>query len=120
VKHLVTDDLYQGYQDYLDIMKEEQICDVLENIMLHQISVLSLKDQKDDAKDRVSIYLKGIMVDYTISEINGNIRRNVSRSMEAFADIYYFSRKGDMWMLDYIDNNPDGLDFVVAKRYREK
>ncbi len=55
--------------------------------------------------DTFTVYIKGRLVDYTISDKTQQIYVNKSKSQKAFIDLYYFIRQENSWHLDKIDNN---------------
>lgn len=84
------------------------------------MKIISCEDFNDDSKDSFIAYIKGTIVDYTISEKTGQIIKNPEREEEKFKDTFHFVRKGNKWLLNYIDNDITIIELIAAKNYREK
>lgn len=120
VKEFITDGLYVDYKQQLDIMVTNQEKNILESINVADIKIISCEDFSDNSKDSFIAYIKGSIVDYTISEKTGRIIKNEKQEEEKFKDTYHFVRQRNKWLLNYIDNDVTISDLISAKNYREK
>ncbi|HEV2833327.1 MAG TPA: hypothetical protein VGW31_15210, partial [Hanamia sp.] len=84
------------------------------------VKIISCEDFSDNSKDSFIAYIKGSIVDYTISEKTGRIIKNEKQEEEKFEDTYHFVRQRNKWLLNYIDNDVTISDLISAKNYREK
>jgi hypothetical protein len=66
---------------------------------------IGMEDHEGKVQDTFTVYIKGKMVDYIVSDKTGRIYTNSSKSSKLFVDLYYFVRNNDNWLLDKIDNN---------------
>jgi hypothetical protein len=105
VKDLVTDRLYHDYQKQLDWQKVKHEQNVIESIDIRRAQIIGVEDHSGKDEDKFTVYIKGKLVDYTISDKTGKIYENKSKSKTRFVDLYYFIRNGDKWLLDKIDND---------------
>ena len=119
VKDIVTPELYEGYKEVLDGMKERGEKNILREIDITDTSVIGCEDYKDDTKDRFIAYIKGTMLDYTILEQTGEIIQNPERTVQKFSDEYHFVRVDNQWHLESIDNSVNLLKILVARNYKE-
>lgn len=121
VEHRVSPLLYDRYQLIFERMKHNKIQFVTDQFSITKIEIIKARDLKDDTKDSFSASISRSIVDYktngntnTILEWNSNKRRK-------FKDIYHFTRKGQHWILDRIENEITFWDIIfVGSSKKEK
>jgi predicted lipid-binding transport protein (Tim44 family) len=119
VKNIVTQRLYQDYQKKLDWQKVKHEQNIVEDIEIKKTEIIGVEDHVGKDKDSFTVYIKGKLVDYTVSDKTGRIYTNKSKSKTAFVDLYYFLRKEDKWLLDRIDNDVSLGKILRAKEIVE-
>jgi hypothetical protein len=105
VKDIVTERLYLDYQKQLDWQKVKHEQNRLEDIEIKKSRIIGMEDHEGKVQDTFTVYIKGKMVDYIVSDKTGRIYTNSSKSTKLFVDLYFFIRNNDNWLLDKIDNN---------------
>ncbi|MBX2905757.1 MAG: TIM44-like domain-containing protein [Taibaiella sp.] len=120
VREMVTNEFYERYTSHFDMNRKDGIHNIVEDAEVNKVIILRTEDFKDDSRDGYSAYIAGFLRDYTVSDITGKVIRNVDKQLSEFADIYYFIRSGDKWLLREIDTEADDLDMAVSRNYREK
>lgn len=105
VKDIVTERLYQEYQKELNWQKVKHEQNIIEDIEIKRTEIIGIEDHEGKNNDMFTVYIKGKMVDYTVSDKTGRIYENKAKSKTVFVDLYYFLRRDDKWLLDKIDNN---------------
>ena len=115
VKDIVTERLYQDYQKKLDWQKVKHEQNIIEDIEIKRTEIIGMEDHAGKDKDRFTIYIKGKLVDYTISDKTGKIYTNKAKGKTSFVDLYYFLRKEEKWVLDRIENDVSLGKILKAK-----
>ncbi len=119
VKNHISKSLYENYSYQLNHMKEIGEINIIENIFIEDIKIISCEDFHNNAKDSFIAYIKGTIVDYKIYDKSQYIKNNPLKSAENFIDTYHFIRKGNSWILNYIDNDVSLNDLITSKNYKE-
>ncbi len=119
VSSIITYNLYQTYHNQLEEMKEKKEKNMLDDITLNSIQIISCKDYTDDSKDSFTAYITGSMADYTIQENTGKIITNENREVKKFKDCYIFTRDGNTWLLNEIVNDAELYNVVNAESYTD-
>lgn len=104
VRDIVSDNLYQAYQKKLNWMKVTRSQNIIKNIRFKKIKIVGDEDHEDNSQDRFTVFFKGTMVDYLISDKTGKIYDNSRKKKSIFYDLYYFVRIDNKWVLDNIEN----------------
>ena len=120
VQDIITDSIYEDYPRQLHIMKVNKEQNILESINVSTIKIISCEDFTDDSRDSYVAYIKGTMIDYTVSEKSGSIIKNDEKKEEGYKDTYHFIRVGDKWQLNDIDNFVSIGDLLTARNYKEQ
>jgi hypothetical protein len=121
MKSEISDGLYEKYKVQLDAMKANFEMNMLDGISINTVKIIGIEDYKDDERDKYAALVEGRMTDYTINEYVGKVSKNTNIEEEPFADIYYFIRRGDVWILDEIINDPEtGHIYSVANIKEEQ
>jgi hypothetical protein len=120
VKEFISKDLYDDYEEQLDIMKVNKVKNILEAINVSDIKIISCEDYQDNSKDSFIAYIKGSVIDYTISEETQRVIKNVKKEEERFTDTYHFIRHENKWILNHIDNDVTIGDLIRASNYKER
>jgi predicted lipid-binding transport protein (Tim44 family) len=115
VKDIVTERLYQDYQKKLDWQKVKHEQNIIEDIEIKRTEIIGIEDHAGKDKDRFTIYIKGKLVDYTISDKTGKIYTNKAKGKTDFVDLYYFLRREEKWLLDRIENDVSLGKILKAK-----
>jgi predicted lipid-binding transport protein (Tim44 family) len=115
VKDIITERLYQDYQKKLDWQKVKHEQNIIEDIEIKRTEIIGMEDHAGKDKDRFTIYIKGKLVDYTISDKTGKIYTNKAKGKTDFVDLYYFLRREEKWFLDRIENDVSLGKILKAK-----
>jgi predicted lipid-binding transport protein (Tim44 family) len=115
VKDIVTERLYQDYQKKLDWQKVKHEQNIIEDIEIKRTEIIGMEDHAGKDKDTFTIYIKGKLVDYTISDKTGKIYTNKAKGKTSFVDLYYFLRQEEKWLLDRIENDVSLGKILKAK-----
>ncbi len=116
VKDIVTERLYLDFKKQLDWMKVKREQNLLEDIELKKVEIIGDEDYLDNELDRFTVYIKGKMIDYKISDKTMKIIENKSKKKKAFLDLYYFTRHENKWLLDKIDNQVSLSKVIKSKQ----
>lgn len=116
VKDSITESLYTKYKKELHwmILKREQ--NIVGDIEIKKLKIIGNEDYLDNELDRFTVYISGKMIDYSISDRTLEIITNKAKERVAFADLYYFIRHDNKWLLDKIDNRVDLIKVLQAKQ----
>ena len=117
VQPLVSPELFMRYTLKLNRMKQLGHVNMIKDIHIKSVKIVSAFDHKDDHKDRFTALIKGDLLDYTFHEETRGIIKNPEKEYEDFEDFYHFVRKGDVWLLDDIVNDPETAD--IRKKEKE-
>lgn len=104
VKDIVTERLFNEFQKELNWQKVKHEQNIIEDIELKKTEIIGLEDHTGKDTDSFTVYIKGRLVDYTISDKTQKVYTNSSKSSSSFVDLYYFVRQEDKWVLDRVDN----------------
>lgn len=104
VKDIVTENLYLDYKKKLDWMKVTHSKNMIEDINIRTVKIVGDQDYGPNEFDSFTVYIKGKLVDYLISDKTAHIYENSRKKRTFFSDLYYFVRHEDHWLLDRIDN----------------
>jgi hypothetical protein len=115
VKDIITERLYKDYQKKLDWQKVKHEQNIIEDIEIKRTEIIGVEDHAGKGNDTFTIYIKGKLVDYTISDKTGKIYTNKAKGKSSFVDLYYFLRQEDKWLLDRIDNDVSLGKILKAK-----
>ena len=94
-------------------VKHEQ--NIIEDITIKKTEIIGFEDRLGKDNDSFTVYIKGRLLVYTISDKTQKIYTNKDKSKTAFVDLYYFVRQNDQWYLDKIDN-----DVTLGKIFKAK
>jgi len=115
VKDIVTERLYLDYQKKLNWQKVKHEQNIIEDITIKKTEIIGFEDRLGKDNDSFTVYIKGRLLDYTISDKTQKIYTNKDKSKTAFVDLYYFVRQNDQWYLDKIDNDVTLGKIIKAK-----
>lgn len=119
VKSRITNDLYEDYGRQLQVMKENYEKNIIKDINITEINIISCEDYHDNSRDTFVAYIKGTILDYTINEKTGYVIKNENKEPEEFVDTYHFVRSNNRWLLNEIDNEVSLSDLLFAGNYKE-
>lgn len=104
-KVYISERLYTKYKFQTDDMTARGVKNVLQDIKLNPIEIFSVQDFKDNNKDTFSAKISGTMLDYEIDEKTDAITKGDRYKQHFFEDIWTFTRQGNTWVADEVDNN---------------
>ncbi len=85
----------------LDYYKKINKKNILEEIKLNSVDIISAKDYEDNSKDMFKASISGSMIDYDLNLKTGKKHGN-HRFSESFGELWTFKRSEDSWLLDEI------------------
>lgn len=101
-KDHLTPSLFENFKIKLNWMDYANKRNILKNIKLLKVFPVSMTDDIDDHEDRVWIYIKGKMIDYTINTITNEIIEGSTFS-KSFVEYWLFSKnEEEIWVLEKI------------------
>lgn len=120
IKSIISKELYDELDLKISNLRKEGKKNILEEITVNQITLLSCIDFKDNTKDEFMVQIDGQMIDYTIDDKGLAIIENESKLMAGFTDCYQFIRKENKWILNKIYNDTGIFHVMDAKSHFEK
>ena len=81
-----------------DQMLSEHRRNVLDRINLIEARIVEVADYKDDAKDKVWVYMKGSMIDYMVDGRTEATLSGNSTGSDKFAELWKFVRGPKGWV----------------------
>ncbi len=120
VKKIITDSLHSELQIKIDELKQNNEKNILRDIVINEITIISTQDYKDNNKDAFTALIYGSMVDYGIHDKTGEFLYNEDKISESFSDCYEFIRKDDKWILNKLYNDVNLAHVMDAINYKEK
>ncbi len=120
VKSIITKELYNELDNKIAELRSENRKNILEEITVNKITLISSVDYKDNSKDAYTAQIDGQMIDYIIDDRSKNIIENSSKNPGSFTDSYEFVRINDKWMLNKIYNDSGIIHLMDAKNHFEK
>jgi len=118
-KDYMSEALYQKHKMQTDAMISNHEKNVLERINLKDARIVEVLDYKDDAKDKMWVYIRGSMIDYTIDDQTGNVKSGKDNEPEDFAELWKFIRYPHAWVLDEIDQTVTISELAGLASYSE-
>lgn len=119
VKDQITQRLYHRYKQELDDMRTNKEVNMIENINILEVRIISARDLRDNNNDSYIAWIRASLVDYTTRGPDRTIINNGDKEAETITDLYTFTRSNNKWLLDHIDNHVDKLDLLGASNYKE-
>lgn len=119
VNDLITENLMNDLEKkirHLNFINEKN---VLEEIEIKSIKIIGCQDFIDNEKDSFIAYVRGSMIDYSISNRTGNITTNSSKRREKFMDLYYYKRHNNTWLIERIENKVTFRSLFKSKHILE-
>lgn len=112
----LTPGFYQKNCQRLALQVEEGVKYHRENIKIKILDIVGVEDYQNNDKDRFKAYIEAYLDTYT--SFDGEIHE-MTEKYKREEQIYTFCRKGDVWLLDNIENtfNQDKLSEVSS--YKE-
>ena len=101
LKELLSEDLYDRWCTKLSFMEISHEKNILKDIELLDLKIVSVNDFKDDTKDFCWYYIKGKMIDYTI-DTDSNEYKEGSSIAETFVEYWRFTRRNGIFVLDEV------------------
>lgn len=120
IKSIISKELYGDLDEKISNLRKEGRKNILEEITVNQITLLSCIDFKDNTKDEFMVQIDGQMIDYTIDDKSLTIIENENKSMSGFTDCYQFIRKENKWILNKIYNDTGIFHVMDAKSHFEE
>jgi hypothetical protein len=119
-KDYMSEALYQKHKMQTDAMIANHEKNVLERINLKDARIVEILDYKDDARDRMWVYIRGSMIDYTINDQTGKVKSGNDNEPEGFAELWKFIRYPHAWVLDEIDQTVTISELAGFVSYSEE
>lgn len=120
VKSIITKELYDELDKKITVMRSENQKNILEEINVNKITLISSVDYKDNSKDAYTAQIDGEMIDYIIDDRTKVIIENTQKSIGGFTDCYEFVRINNKWILNKIYNDSGIFNLMDAKNHFEK
>lgn len=120
VKSIITKELYDELDEKITVMRSENQKNILEEINVNKITLISSVDYKDNSKDAYTAQIDGQMIDYIIDDRSNEIIENTQKSIGGFTDCYEFVRINNKWILNKIYNDSGIFNLMDAKNHFEK
>jgi hypothetical protein len=105
VKDVMTKNIYEKHKAQTDEMIASGKKNILEQIKISQIVIISISDYKDNSKDSFSAYIDASMIDYTIDEKTEKVLSGDNSEAHSFSEIWTFLREDNKWKLDEISTD---------------
>jgi hypothetical protein len=105
VKDVMTKKIYEKHKAQTDEMIAAGKKNILEQIKISRIVIISISDYKDNSKDSFSAYIDASMIDYTIDEKTSEVLSGDNSDPHSFSEIWTFLREDDNWKLDEISTD---------------
>ncbi len=111
--------LYDKHKAQTDLMIKDGEKNILKNINLIEAKIVEAIDYTDNSKDLFRVYIKGSMIDYTVTDPGGEVIKGKPEETGKFTELWKFTREDGRWVLDEIDQEV-GLDDLAAFRSRSE
>ncbi|MCF4101891.1 Tim44-like domain-containing protein [Gillisia sp. M10.2A] len=118
-KNYMSQKIYDKHKLQTDELIKKGWINVLENVKLHQSTIISVKDFINNKKDTFSVLINASMVDYHINEKTKQVTEGVTYRSQDFEEIWHFIRIDNNWCLDKIYSDINGRDLVDSKSFKE-
>ena len=92
LKELLSEDLYDRWCTKLSFMEISHEKNILKDIELLDLKIVSVNDFKDDTKDFCWYYIKGRMIDYTIDTDSNEYKEGSSIDLCGILALYQTQR----------------------------
>ena len=118
-KDYLSSSLFKKHESLTDKMLSEHKKNMLEKIELSEIRIVEVADYKDDSADRIWVYIKGSMIDYTVNDLTLKVISGDPTQPEHFRELWRFIRGPEGWVLDEIDSNVSISDLIKLASFSE-
>lgn len=118
-REVMSDRIYQKHKFQTDEMIANGTKNMLRDINLTEILIISLEDYKDNSEDTFSAYVAGSMIDYTVNAKTLSPISGDPTQPENFQEIWTFVRDNNKWVLDEIDQEATLGDISRGIAFRE-
>jgi predicted lipid-binding transport protein (Tim44 family) len=108
-KDCMSKAIFDKHKMQTDQMIAQHRRNVLEDINLIETDIVDVEDFADNKRDRFWVYLKGAMKDFMVDDRTRDIVSGKD-SKESFTELWKFTREGDTWVLDEIDQTVSLFD----------
>ncbi|HOJ42890.1 MAG TPA: Tim44 domain-containing protein, partial [Syntrophorhabdaceae bacterium] len=107
VKHLLTPQMYNIFQDEINKLIANKQTNRLENIAIREVNIVDAA--QDQGEEYITVKFHANLLDYTVSDTDGSIVSGSDRDPVKFVEYWTFYRKtGDTrWMLSGITQEND-------------
>lgn len=105
VKDIMTQKIYNKHKSQTDEMIANETKNILEDIKISEIVIVSISDYKDDSKDSFSAYISASMIDYIVDLKTSKVISGDNSDSNSFSEIWTFLREDDKWKLEEINKN---------------
>jgi hypothetical protein len=108
-KDCMSKTIFDKHKMQTDELIAQHRRNVLEDINLIETEIVDVEDFADNKRDRFWVYLKGSMKDFMADDRTRDIVSGKDSS-EKFTELWKFTREGDTWVLDEIDQTVSLFD----------
>lgn len=111
--------LYEKHREQTNRMIRDGEKNILKNIELLGAKIVEAIDYTDNSKDSFWAYIKGSMIDYTVTDPEGKVIEGDPEVNGKFVELWKFTREDGRWVLDEIDSDVS-LEDLDALRSRKE
>lgn len=113
IKDSMRKNCFSFFQKTLSRYERNGLKNLITEISITRVAIISIKDYIDDSKDQVSLLIEGSCKDYFYP-------RETDTKKENFKDIFTFIRVNNELILCDINYDPDYMSTAFEKNYIEK
>ncbi len=113
IKDSMRKNCFSFFQKTLSRYERNGLKNLITEISIKRVAIISIKDYIDDSKDQVSLLIEGSCKDYFYP-------RETDTKKENFKDIFTFIRVNNELILCDINYDPDYMSTAFEKNYIEK
>lgn len=119
IEDRVTESFYHHYQNFLARYQKLYLVNIVRDIEIKNIKIVSVVDKLDNTKDAVAVLISGGMVDFLMHQKTGRVLEGDNEISTSFEDVYVFFRKDKTWLLNQIINDPSSGQILKFKNETE-
>ncbi len=119
-KVYMSDRLYDLHKMQTEMMIKNGVKNVLENINLEDVSIISVQNFQDNQKDYFWVLIKASLLDYIVDLATNRIIKNSRQESDNFKELWGFIKNSSgEWVLDEIKQNASLLNILALKNKNE-
>ena len=114
VRPLFTEAGFKRFERQMERLKRRNLRNIIDDIVLKEVSVVEVKDYKDDSRDSIWVLFEGSMLDYYENDADGKVVDGDKKGSKSFSDLWRFKRGPDGdWIVD--EMQPECEEEMVEK-----